>query len=275
MIQRRSLTNVRTIMIPEQTQAQTVEDRTWTCVAGEEDKANGVPFIRLGCGVIRPKIVGEYVIRLHCPCEKQAFKDFEEKKARLQWEKEQLPLCYDWLDAAPIAEEMAMMTFDNFDHTRQPEAYVQVQSFTDILSGSMILHGPYGTGKTHLLAALCNELRTRKENPISSRFATTSALFNAIQKKVQKDEPYYQFIEIASKTPLLVLDDVSPKALTDFREETLFQILNTRVIKKKPTVISINDLSKLPASVGGRCASRLQIGLIEVEMSGDDYRIGL
>lgn len=270
-----NMQSLQQIMVPGPLE-QTIQERTWVCLAGVQDDANGVKFVRKGCGVIHPKVLdNKYVMRLRCPCEKAAFKAYEEHKARVAWQKEQLPLCYDWLGGAKIAEDMAKLTFESFDRSRQPDAYDMMLAFADDPSGVLILHGQYGIGKTHLAAALCNHLRMRKENPVASRFCTVSRLFNASQEATLKSEPTSKIINRAINAPVLVLDDVGTAKLTEFREDILFQIIDTRTLKHLPIVISMNFIDKLEDAVGGRCASRLQRGQIAIEMRGDDYRMQL
>lgn len=176
----------------------------------------------------------------------------------------------EWNDTS-----LAKKTFDTFEVTRQPGAYEAVQAFATSLQGHLVLRGSYGTGKTHLLAALCNALRERKK-PVDSRFAAAPSLFHAIQDymKHDYDAPYTDLIRKAINAPLLVLDDIDKAKWSEFREEIYFDILDGRTKNGRPTAISTNQ-TDISLYLGGACTSRLAMGLIEVDMVGGDYRKGL
>jgi DNA replication protein DnaC len=133
------------------------------------------------------------------------------------------------------------------------------------------LYGSFGTGKTHLLAAVCNAILLYAP-PITSLFTTAPKLFNAIQERIQEREGYWGLIERAIATPLLVIDDIDKAKYSQFREEIYFAILDERVKARLPTAISTNRLSALTEYVGGSVCSRLKVGQVAAEMIGDDYR---
>lgn len=193
--------------------------------------------------------------------ERERFKKLQNmQKGTFQW-------LGDWDDSALTGK-----TFENFEQGRQQNAYNIIRKFANDLEGHIILRGSYGTGKTHLLAALCNELRNRTK-PIGSRFAAAPSLFHAIQDymKSDYDEPYTDLIRKAINTPLLVLDDIDKAKYSEFREEIYFDIIDGRTKNGKPTAISSNR-TDIAQFLGGACASRLSIGLIEIDMVGGDYR---
>src|SRR5260221_380998 len=156
---------------------------------------------------------------------------------------------------------------------RSPGAFQTVRDFMDLLAGSLVLHGPFGTGKTHLLAALCNHILKEKKRPCL--FASAPNLFSAIQTRIQNDQDPSKLIYYAINAPLLALDDIDKLKPTDFRLDTYFEIIDGRVKAGRPTAISTNRLSELATFVGGAVASRLKIGQIAEEMIGVDYREGL
>lgn len=242
------------------------EDYTWECVAGEKGEYWGIPVAYQGCGVILPIETrpGRYV-RSSCACERAAKNGTQEAA----WSTKQIEETYAWLGSNWADTMLTQKTFANFKASRQPEAFQMTQTFADMLSGTLILHGPYGTGKTHLLAALCNELRVRGK---SSLFVTAPKLFAVLQERVGLRESYTPLITKAISTPLLVIDDIDKAKRTDFREEIYFGIIDERVKRGLPMAISTNRLAELADFVSGAVASRLSIGQIAIEMAGEDYR---
>jgi DNA replication protein DnaC len=246
------------------------EDYTWECRAGEQGEYRGVPVFYQGCGTIHPIETrpGRYV-RRSCACERAAVEASQIGNATASWNEKQIQETYGWLGLKWSDTMLAKKLFANFQAYGLQEAFEMTRAFADILAGTLVLHGPYGTGKTHLLAALCNELRKRGK---STRFVTAPKLFTVIQERVSLRESYTPLITKAIHAPLFVLDDVDKAKHTDFREEVYFAIIDERVKLGLPMAISTNRLAELKDFVGGACASRLSIGQISVEMTGEDYR---
>lgn len=179
---------------------------------------------------------------------------------------------FSWLGGRFSLRDLTEKTFANFDTSRQPQALEMVQVFADTLTGSCILHGAFGTGKTHLLAGLCNDLLSRQ---IACLFTTAPNLFAAIQSYIANSEDYSHLIDKAIRAPLLIIDDVDKAKRSDFREEIYFEIIDARVNAHRPIALSTNRLSELDQFMGGACVSRLAIGQIAIEMTGTDYRMEL
>ena len=82
------------------------------------------------------------------------------------------------------------------------------------------------------------------------------------------------------RAELLVLDDLGAERLTDWVEETMHLIVNTRYNEKRPTVFTTNyedvsdveDLDSLLVRVGHRLHSRLREMCEFLEYEGPDYR---
>lgn len=251
---------------------ETILAKTWECKKGEMATVRGVTFERQGCGIIEPRIFEGKVFQRSCPCEDAAWRAYRQQEERQQWLSTQIEQTYGWLGSRWADTSLVSKTFDNFNKTRQPLAYEMVQEWAETLAGTLVLHGTFGTGKTHLLAALCNHLRTRLANPSVSLFVTAPKLFNAIQERIGYNESYSSLLLRAIRTPLLVIDDIDKAKRSDFREEIYFEIIDERSKEGRPIAISTNRLSDLETFIGGACASRLSIGQVEIEMTGEDYR---
>ncbi|HEY7417089.1 MAG TPA: DnaA/Hda family protein [Ktedonobacteraceae bacterium] len=195
----------------------------------------------------------------------------EERQAKEHrwWLSQNAPKTFNWLGGRWTNSDYLKKRFSNFDRSRQPEAFRVATMFADRLRGTLVLYGPFGLGKTHLLTGICNALH---EKETASKFCTAPNLFAAIQDCINRHEDYNSIINNAIWTPLLVIDDVDKARYKEFREEVYFDILDGRVQRGLPTAISTNLLSDLGSYVGGACLSRLSIGQLAVEMDGNDYR---
>lgn len=227
------------------------------------------------CGIVEPHCfdvdgVAHYGRRQMCPCQIEAKERKEKEEQRREWIEMRAASIYSWLGRRWADPSLAKKTFENFDATRQPEAYDVAKAFAASPHGTLVLHGTFGTGKTHLLAAVCNEAIAK--HGVASLFATAPELFGAIQQKIAHNEDYYELVERAVKTPLFVIDDIDKSKWTEFREEIYFAIIDKRTKRGLPTAISTNRLDQLASFVGGAVCSRLQIGQIAIPMNGEDYR---
>lgn len=278
-----TMTHLR-LVLPDPSQLPTPTDEeiaaaTWECRAGEigiytpDDpelqKQGSLSFTYQGCGVMEPMNRLGRVRRRACQCELDAQKKWQKQKEMRDWMGPQARVTYGWLGESKSDMDLIEKTFENYDRSLQPIAYDGVREFVDILSGTLVLHGDYGTGKTHLLAALCNELRKRR---IPSLFVTAPKLFQTIQGRIGRNESWEPLIAQAVRVPLLVIDDIDKAKWSEHREEVYFAIIDERAKAGKPIAISTNKLDKLADYVGGANASRLKIGQIEFALTGKDVR---
>jgi len=205
-----------------------------------------------------------------CPCQEAAKKREEKDKLYLEWVKAQSKHAYSWLGSQWSDLTLQGKTFDNFKSEMQPEAYETALLYAANPSGVLALYGTFGTGKTHLLAAIANEALAK--HGITSLFATAPDMFSAMQQRISQNGDYHDLVERASKIPLLVIDDVDKSKHSEFKEEIYFSIIDKRTKRELPTAISTNRLDKIADFVGGAVCSRLQIGQIAIPMNGEDYR---
>lgn len=227
------------------------------------------------CGPVVPyhvKLSGRW-LKGTCECSIKARREREQAEMRLAWMRAQPKRSYEWLGSQWSDIALVSKTFENFEKGFQDDAVEAVNFFLDDMRGSLILHSEgYGTGKTHLLAAIVNYLRI---NGKESRFTTAPKLFRAIQERMEHKEEYTQLIHIACATPLLVLDDVDKAKPSEWKQELYFEIIDERVKRGLPIALSTNRISDLAFYVGGAACSRLSISQIDVDMSGEDYRTRL
>lgn len=249
-----------TPLAPHITGKKTAQEATWDCPT---------------CGIVLPYRVkfgpskGRW-LRGKCACqaEEARVKDEDElSEARMR---NLITKSFAWLGSGQSDLDLASKTFDNFDRKSQPEAFDAAYRFADDLKGNLILHSPvYGTGKTHLFAAICRSLH---ERGIETRFVTAPKLFRVIQDCMQRKESFADIITKMINAPFLVIDDIDKVKPSDWKEERYFDIIDERTKASRPTGISTNQYDLLPAYIGGAARSRLQIGRIVVEMRPVDYR---
>ncbi|MHB0869194.1 MAG: ATP-binding protein [Chloroflexota bacterium] len=156
------------------------------------------------------------------------------------------------------------MTFDSFDRRGQAvderaldslrEAYKLARAFAAEPHLWLVLLGPTGCGKTHLAAAIANELIARSQ-PAS--FVVVPDLLDHLRSAYSPDSKirYDELFEAIRTAPLLILDDLGAHSSTPWAEEKLFQLVNHRYNHRLPTVITTNQsLDELDERLASRLA---------------------
>jgi len=164
-------------------------------------------------------------------------------------------------------------TFERFFvEDKQQKAFSRARAFAEKPDGWLILMGEYGTGKTHLAAAIVNYRLSMGEPGI---FIVVPDLLDHLRNTFSpsNDISYDELFESVRTAPLLVLDDLGTQQTTPWAQEKLFQILNWRYNRRLPTVITTN---RSLDDIGGPLASRMADPQISttVLIHAPDYRGG-
>lgn len=133
------------------------------------------------------------------------------------------------------------------------QAYNSAQNFAGIQKGWLLLTGGYGSGKTHLAAAIANQSVSMGTPTI---FLTVPDLLDWLRSSFSgsADSDYEERFNEIRNAVLLVMDDFGTQSSTPWAEEKLFQIINSRYINRLPTVITSNQQL---SDFEGRIHSRL------------------
>ena len=161
---------------------------------------------------------------------------------------------YQSLQRLSNLEPFADKTFESFDSTTPGAAggYQAAQAFAENPQGWLLLMGNYGSGKTHLAAAIANQAIRRH---IKTLFTVVPDLLDLLRASYAPDSPvrYDQRIETVRTVFLLILDDLGTENATPWAGEKLYQIINYRYNYELPTVITTNrDLGDIDARIRSR-----------------------
>jgi DNA replication protein DnaC len=98
--------------------------------------------------------------------------------------------------------------------------------------------GTYGCGKTHLAAAIANEVVKRGEPAL---FVVVPDLLDHLRAAFSPSSltPYDKRFDEVRQCPLLVLDDLGTESATPWAEEKLYQLFNHRYNARLPTIITM------------------------------------
>ena len=120
----------------------------------------------------------------------------------------------------------------------------EAQRWAQAPFGWLVLMGAVGTGKTHLAAAVAQERLAAGDSVL---FAVVPDLLRRLRVasngEADADERRHagdQLRDAAHAVDLLVLDDLGAHTLTPWVQETLYQLLAYRHLRRLPTVITTN-----------------------------------
>ncbi|MCW5876757.1 MAG: ATP-binding protein [Anaerolineales bacterium] len=159
-------------------------------------------------------------------------------------------------------DELSHLSFENFEPrgrvgltARQADsleaAFNQAQHFARHMEGWLLLEGGYGSGKTHLAAAIAN---FAVSVGLPAIFITVPDLLDELRFSYGSENGFEERFEEIRQAPLLILDDFGTQNATEWAQEKLFQILNHRYINRLPLVVTTNlSLDQIE----GRIRSRL------------------
>ena len=135
-------------------------------------------------------------------------------------------------------------------------------------AGWLVLMGSYGTGKTHLAAAIANY--QRDQGHLDAMFLVVPDFLDFLRAAFnpQSPIPYDRRFDEIRKTPLLVLDDLGVESATPWAKEKLFQLLNFRYSANLPTVITTSaELNQLEPWLHSRIFDTDRCTVCKLEVS--------
>ena len=137
-------------------------------------------------------------------------------------------------------------------------------------SKSVFFFGETGLGKTHLTLAIVNEVIKKDCGVI---YAPVSHIINDIEKQ-KFGGGGTETLDMVCDCDLLVLDDLGSEFNTPFSVSVIYDIINTRILSEKPTIINTNlSFDEIEKKYTTRILSRI-LGFYEAEeFMGRDIRV--
>ena len=136
-----------------------------------------------------------------------------------------------------IRDEITGLTSRQAAHDAVMKARQFIDSFGKEFH-NLFLHGNTGVGKTFLTNCIAKELIDRAHCVI---YFSAFDLFHALaQNTFQRDASTEDIQEDILTCDLLIIDDLGTELTNSFVTTALFQCINERILRKKPTIISTN-----------------------------------
>lgn len=222
--------------------------------------------------VKNPFIAGRYDIR-HCMCKCRVEKKEREEAERKRFEFEKRVREYRRMGFPE--SDMQSWTFENDDRTNEKISVVArnyVDNFGKMYEDGkgLLLFGTVGTGKSYAAACIANALIDKGVPVLMTNFArirnTVQGLFDGRQ----------EYFDSFNRFPLLILDDLAAESKSEYMQEIVYEVINTRYLAGLPLIVTTNltaDELKHPADITNqRTFSRLLEMTIPIEVAGIDRR---
>ena len=188
-----------------------------------------------------------------------------------------------------VLTPLSLSTFESFQlgyYSDQPDAsghsergamarvldicMTYAQNFS-LRSSNLIMMGGTGLGKTHLSLAIANAA-------IEKGFGVVYASVNNIVSRLER-EHFGRDEDLSTGSllldcDLLILDDLGTEFRTAFSISEIYNIINTRQMVQRPTIISTNlTMKEIEDRYSERFASRILGGYVRLPFCGRDVRL--
>lgn len=196
-----------------------------------------------------------------CKCHKELLKSIERS---------------DLAKIAPIED----CTFDSFETKYYPDVpraerikanCVKYATQFTTKSKNIIFYGGTGLGKTHLSLAIANAVINRGYSVV---YGTAQNLLNDLQNENFGRYDNIRYYEKAvMNCDLLIIDDLGTEFKNSYTTAELYNIINSRILSRLPTIISTNfTQNELEDKYDQRITSRIVGEYSPLTLMGNDIR---
>lgn len=181
------------------------------------------------------------------------------------------------LNDSGLGKRFQKRTFNTLKDT--PQNYIAktkalefIEKFPDCKG--ILFQGPVGVGKTHIAAAVANELIKKLYTVV---FRNAADIISTFVSTFQENNSVGELIKTFASADLLIIDDLGKERVSDFASSILYQIVNKLYEDEKPIIITTNfDSKHLIKNLGERgnaIISRITEMCEPVFMDGPDWRV--
>ena len=199
-----------------------------------------------------------------------------EEEANRQLAKERQEKLQKILTESGLGKRFFKRKFDNFlVNNNNKEAFEQAKRYVEEFDGStgLMFVGGAGTGKTHLAAAIVNEL---VERGYKVMFGNSTDIIARMRKSFKEGESDIDIISKITDVDLLVIDDLGKEKESEYTNMIIYQIINRLYEDEKALIITTNYTSfavkERLGDYGDAILSRLLEMCKVVKLTGEDWR---
>lgn len=219
-----------------------------------------------------PMLDKPMIIIISCKCDRDRRE--QDKQREKQIEQDRLRQnCF-------ISKNQIAYTFENTDKDTDKEiikkAKNYVKHFEEMRKDNvgLLLYGNVGSGKTCIACSIANAIITEYSYTVKMR--NFAQILNDLQKggfNLDRNE----YIEKITNPTLLILDDFGIERNTEYALEQIYNVINARYLKARPTIITTNlnfkDMEQEQEDIMlGRIYSRIIEMCLPLRVTGLDRR---
>ena len=219
-----------------------------------------------------PMLDKSMIIRTACKCVRDR-QEQEKQREKLLKQDRLRKNCF-------ISKNQIAYTFENADEGTDKEiikkAKNYVKHFEEMRKDNvgLLLYGNVGSGKTYIACSIANAIITEYSYTVKMR--NFAQILNDLQKggfNLDRNE----YIEQITNATLLILDDFGIERNTEYALEQIYNVINARYLKARPTIITTNlnfkDIEKEQEDIMlGRIYSRIIEMCLPLRVTGFDRR---
>lgn len=139
-------------------------------------------------------------------------------------------------------------------------------------SPSLLFYGKTGLGKTHLSLSIAHEVLKKGYSVLYD--STVNFLRQVEKEHFGRGDTDGDTLDSLLGCDLLILDDLGTEFRSSFYQSVIYNIVNTRQNRKKPTIISTNlDAAEISHLYDERVTSRIYATYIVYQFVGTDVRL--
>ena len=158
--------------------------------------------------------------------------------------------------------------------TRMSNYFTYCKNYADDFckdSGDIIMCGETGLGKTHLSLAIAGEVAKKGYSVI---YGSAQNLLSSLENEKFGRNSSLNAEQSIQDCDLLIIDDLGAEFSTQFTVSCVYNILNTRLMLSKPTIISTNmTVIEIEERYTQRVASRILGNYTMMNFKGKDIRV--
>lgn len=162
---------------------------------------------------------------------------------------------------------------DSANSNASRAAHNYVEHFSDFKKAGkgLMFYGNVGTGKTFLVACIANALIDELHPCLVTNF---SRIINTLQGMYEGKQ---QYIDSLNRYDLLVIDDLAAERNTEYVNEIVYNVIDSRYRSGKPLIVTTNispDEMKVESDINRkRIYSRIGAMCVPIEVKGVDRRM--
>lgn len=140
--------------------------------------------------------------------------------------------------------------------------------------GGLLLYGPKGTGKDHLMAACMRAAITTYG--LSVRWENGQDLFGQIRDRIDQEQSEASLVRSLVYPQVLAISDPLPVFgdLSQHQANMLFRVIDGRYSARRPTWVTMNiqGPAEFEVRIGAQIADRLRDGAVSLPCNWASYR---